>query len=126
MTSNFSSTVDLLILGAGWTSKFLIPLCESLDVTYAATTRHEVHLTGTATNNKLVFFDFDFNSEDPTPFEILPLAKTVLITFPIRVKGASVKLVRFYEGTHEGAKGTTRFIQLGSTDIWDVRICTFS
>ncbi|TCD63739.1 hypothetical protein EIP91_004990 [Steccherinum ochraceum] len=115
--STTTHTVDLLILGAGWTSTFLIPLCESRNVTYAATTHHQSPSLGKS--DKLIFFDFDFSSDDPAPFKALPHAKTVLISFPIKVLGASERLVRLYEQTHEGAKGKTGFIQLGSTGIWD-------
>jgi len=110
--------VDLLILGAGWTAIFLIPLCESTDVSYAATTRHQVHTL--PANDKRIYFQFDPSSDDPTPFKPLPFAKTVLITFPIKLEGGSTKLVSLYEETHEGAKGKTGFIQLGSTGIWDL------
>lgn len=113
------SSVDLLILGAGWTADFLIPLCESTNVSYAATTRHQVRTL--QAKDKRIYFQFDPSSDDPTPFKTLPHAKTVLIVFPIKVEGGSTKLVRLYEETHEGAKGKTGFIQLGSTGIWDVR-----
>ncbi|THH31504.1 hypothetical protein EUX98_g2685 [Antrodiella citrinella] len=112
------SPVDLLILGAGWTAAFLIPLCESINVSYAATTRHQVRTL--QAKDKRIYFQFDPSSNDPTPFKTLPYAKTVLIVFPIKVEGGSTNLVKFYEETHEGAKGKTGFIQLGSTGIWDV------
>ena len=114
------SPVDILILGAGWTSTFLIPLCESHDVSYVATTRHQVRLS--LTNPKLVYFDYDPSSSDPEPFKGLPDARTVLITFPIKLKGASERLVKLYKQTHENSRGTAGFIQLGSTGIWDVRL----
>ncbi|KAH8074806.1 hypothetical protein BXZ70DRAFT_963792 [Cristinia sonorae] len=116
MSSKLTTTtsVDLLILGAGWTSTFLIPLLQSQNISYAATSRHHI-----PDDKHLVFFEFDQNSTDPAPFNSLPPATTVLITFPITVPGASERLVRFYEETHEGAKGKTGFVQLGSTGIWD-------
>jgi hypothetical protein len=104
---------DLLILGAGWTSTFLIPLCQELGISYAATSR-------TGRDGTLSFL-FDQASEDPAPFRVLPEAKTVLITFPINSKGASERLVRLYTITHGQRKREVRFIQLGTTSIWGVR-----
>lgn len=111
-----SQHVDILILGAGWTSTFLIPLCESTKVSYAATSRSGRDGT----------LPFHFNPEeedDPTAYEQLPHAQTVLITFPINTKGASGRLIRLYRTTH-GGEG--RFIQLGTTSIWGVsKVCAF-
>lgn len=102
---------DLLILGAGWTSTFLIPLCKDRNISYAATSR--------GGRDDTIPFEFDPTSDDPTPFQSLPHAKTVLITFPIKVAGASTRLVKLYQQTHvEGPQAA--FIQLGSTGIWDV------
>ena len=102
---------DLLILGAGWTSSFLIPLCEDRGISYAATSR--------SGRDDTISFEFNPNSDDLTPFQSLPHARTVLITFPIKVSGASSRLVRLYQQTRvEGPKAA--FIQLGSTGIWDV------
>ncbi|CDO71810.1 hypothetical protein BN946_scf184939.g34 [Trametes cinnabarina] len=107
------STVDLLILGAGWTSTFLIPLCQSRGISSSATSR-----TG---RDDTIAFEFDPHSLDPRPYQVLPNAKTVLITFPIKVQGASERLVKLYQQTHgEGPESPkTAFIQLGSTGIWD-------
>ncbi|KAI0366180.1 hypothetical protein BV20DRAFT_952899 [Pilatotrama ljubarskyi] len=105
-----SSTVDLLILGAGWTSTFLIPLCKERGVSYAATSR--------SGRDGTIAFEFDPHSTNPQPFQALPNAQTVLITFPIKVAGASERLVKLFQHTHgEGPK--TAFVQLGSTGIWD-------
>ncbi|KAI1797067.1 hypothetical protein LXA43DRAFT_985818 [Ganoderma leucocontextum] len=101
---------DLLILGAGWTSTFLIPLCKERGISYTATSR--------SGREDTISFEFDPTSDDPTPFQSLPHARTVLITFPIKVSGASNRLVRLYQQSHvEGPKSS--FIQLGSTGIWD-------
>ena len=76
-------------------------------------------------------FEFDPHSEDSEPFRILPDAKTVLITFPIYVKGASERLVRLYKLSRKVEEDSAEsvidwenvgFIQLGSTGIWDVSI----
>lgn len=106
--------VELLILGAGWTSTFLVPLCEERQISYAATSR--------PANPKPNTIPFEFNDEDEHPdkaqFTSLPSAKTVLITFPIKAKGASERLVNLYQETHQGHKPA--YIQLGSTGIWGV------
>jgi hypothetical protein len=112
MTDDRSKT-DLLILGAGWTSTFLIPLCHEQGISFAATSR-----TG---RDGTLAFEFDPGAEDPSPYEILPEAKSVLITFPIKTRGASERLVKLYKSTHGGGKAEARFIQLGTTSIWGVR-----
>ena len=107
--------VDLLILGAGWTSTFLEPLCRERQISFAATSRPE--------NPKPDTIPFRFDDTDAHPdraqFTALPSAQTVLITFPINAAGASERLVRLYEDTHRGH--APAFIQLGSTGIWGVR-----
>ncbi|KAG7097731.1 hypothetical protein E1B28_005051 [Marasmius oreades] len=102
--------MNLLILGAGWTSTFLIPLCESTHVTYAATTR--------SGSERTIQFTFDPESDDPIPYKRLPDAHTVLITFPITVKGGSEKLVKLYQQTRQDTGLEPRFIQLGATSLW--------
>ncbi|KAA8910526.1 hypothetical protein FN846DRAFT_775185 [Sphaerosporella brunnea] len=103
--------VDLLILGAGWTSTFLLPLLSSLNITHASTTR-------SGRDNTLPF-TFDPLSSDAAPFARLPAAKTVLITFPITVPGASRTLVELYTSTHHGGgAGDAAFVQLGSSGVW--------
>ncbi|KAF9260610.1 hypothetical protein L218DRAFT_1002567 [Marasmius fiardii PR-910] len=102
--------MDLLILGAGWTSTFLIPLCKSKNVTYSATTR--------SGSDETIPFTFDPESDDPKPYQPLPDAHTVLITFPIAVKGGSEKLVNLYKQTRQDTALEPRFIQLGATTLW--------
>ncbi|KAJ7796765.1 hypothetical protein B0H14DRAFT_3494436 [Mycena olivaceomarginata] len=105
-------SVDILIIGAGWTSTFLIPLCQESQISYAATTRSGAGST--------IQFDFQPNSEDPEPYKRLPDAKTVLITFPLTAPGASESLVRMYISTrHDTTVTPAAFIQLGTTSIWD-------
>ncbi|EXJ65130.1 hypothetical protein A1O7_01470 [Cladophialophora yegresii CBS 114405] len=115
-------TVTLLILGAGWTYQFLQPLLDRESrITYAATTS-----TG---HDNTIEFRFDPESDDLEPFQRLPLAEYVLVTFPLKGKGPSKKLVDMYEATHarslshdgdRGAKTTseTKWIQLGSTGVY--------
>jgi hypothetical protein len=100
--------VDFLILGAGWTSTFLIPLLISENISYAATST-----TGREGTIKFVFHP---KSDDNEPFTRLPRAKTVLITFPLKGNGQSKRLLDFYSKTH--AAMVTNWIQLGSTGIF--------
>ncbi|GLB40762.1 hypothetical protein LshimejAT787_0806330 [Lyophyllum shimeji] len=108
--------VDILILGAGWTSAFLIPLLTSTSppLTYSATSR-----TG---RPGTLPFSFDPDSDDVGPFEILPDARTVLITFPILTPQAAERLVGLYGRSRKGGDKDknfkTGFILLGTSGIW--------
>jgi len=107
-------SVDLLILGAGWTSTFLIPLCDERGIQVAATSR--------SGRDGTIPFVFDPESDDTRPYEALPDAKTMLISFPIKIIGASQRLVTGYLSTRRDAKYKVGFIQLGATSIWDVSL----
>ncbi|KAL9021712.1 MAG: hypothetical protein Q9185_001076 [Variospora sp. 1 TL-2023] len=107
--------LNLLILGAGWTSTFLLPLLDTNQITYAATTRtgHAIpHLPTT------IPFTFDPENSDLAPYHALPRATTILITFPLRGPGPSTHLVSLYNTVHGGEKDQRRWIQLGSTGVW--------
>jgi len=104
------STVEFLILGAGWTSQFLIPLLYEREIHYAATSR--------SGRDGTLKFEFDPTSDDKEPYRVLPAARTVLITFPIYGLGGSKNLVQSYKETHPHAN--PHFIQLGSTGIYNV------
>jgi hypothetical protein len=107
------SSVDLLILGAGWTSNYLIPQLESEGIKFAATT--------TDGRNGTIPFKFDPESQDVTPFNQLPDAQTVLITFPLKGTGQSSRLTRLYVQSRTSGDivpGSTRFIQFGVSSIW--------
>ncbi|KAK1776521.1 hypothetical protein QBC45DRAFT_419115 [Copromyces sp. CBS 386.78] len=113
--------VDLLILGAGWTATFLIPLLQqhhSDTLTFAATTTNGRQVCGVDT----IPFRFDPESKDPGPIANLPRARYVLITFPLTGEGQSNWLTETYEATHARREGQKkyRFIQLGSTGVWQV------
>jgi hypothetical protein len=106
--------VDFLILGAGWTSTFLIPLLKSSKISYAATT--------TNGRDGTIRFRYDPESNDVTPYQALPLASTILITFPLVGTGQSMQLLDRYTRTHQTAvNGETKkpnWIQLGSSGIF--------
>ncbi|GAA5914801.1 hypothetical protein JCM6882_007277 [Rhodosporidiobolus microsporus] len=110
MTSLDSTSVSLLILGAGWTGTFLVPhLRESHpSLTFAATTRDG--------RDGTIAWTWDSEREGPEQFGALPRAETVLVVFPIRGEGGSRRLVEGYE---EAVGGRVRWIQLGSTGIFD-------
>jgi hypothetical protein len=100
--------VDLLILGAGWTSEFLIPLLEKKKVPFVATT--------TDGRNGTIPFKYDPASGDESQFKRLPAAVTVVIVFPLKGSGQSSHLTKLYQLAHQGSK--PQFIQLGATSIW--------
>ena len=102
--------VEILILGAGWTSTFLIPLLEDASITYAATT--------TSGRDGTIQFKFDPDSDDLEPYKILPHAQTVLITFPLKGAGQSKHLLSLYSRTHTST--SPNYVQLGSSGIWQI------
>jgi len=107
-------SVELLILGAGWTSKFLIPLLKASDITYAATT--------TTGRDNTISFKFDPESDELHPYKTLPSAKTILISFPLTGTGQSKKLVELYQSVHaqdQTLQPGPNWIQLGSTRIFE-------
>lgn len=104
-----SGKVTLLILGAGWTYQFLESvLRKTPKITNAATT--------TTGHGNTIPFKFDPESDDVEPFNLLPSAEYVLITFPLKGQGPSRKLVSLYAETHPSV--TSKWIQLGSTGIY--------
>ncbi|KAJ9604936.1 hypothetical protein H2200_010325 [Cladophialophora chaetospira] len=119
-SSTGTEAVTLLVLGAGWTFQFLKPLLDKhASITYAATTS-----TG---HDDTIEFRFNPDSDDLEPFKKLPLADYVLVTFPLKGRGPSRKIVSMYEKTHpssssEDTGGSTdpkaKWIQLGSTGVY--------
>jgi hypothetical protein len=104
-----STSVDVLILGAGWTSRYLIPLLVKEGISHAATT--------TTGRDGTIPFRFDPSSDSDLPFQSLPVAKSVLITFPLTGVGQSKLLTSLYAKSHPSSKNT-QWIQLGSTGIY--------
>lgn len=98
---------DILILGAGWTSTFLIPLLEESKKKYAA--------TSTTGRDHTIKFKFDPDATSADAYKALPEADTILITFPLQGKGQSKRLLEHYGATHTSKP---RYIQFGSTGIW--------
>lgn len=106
--------VDLLILGAGWTSEFLIPLLTEGNISFAATSRDGSVRSGVET----IKFQFTKESDSVEAFKVLPDAQTILISFPIYAPGESVRLVQLWNASHPDTSAV--FIQLGSSGIWTV------
>ncbi|RKF63841.1 hypothetical protein OnM2_022004 [Erysiphe neolycopersici] len=115
-----AQSVDFLILGAGWTAQYLIPLLEALNIKYAATT----------TNGRDNTYKFNFKYDPDTnhkpcdaelkPYAELPYAKTILITFPIAGELSSLWLINTYNDLHQETIFPKPFwIQLGSTNIYN-------
>lgn len=106
--------VDILILGAGWSSTFLIPLLKSRNHTFAATTRDGRQVANTDT----IKWSFDPDSKGDSRLRSLPLAQHVLITFPLTSAEQTDFLVKNYLQGHKKQQDQVRFIQFGSTGIW--------
>ncbi|KAK4186940.1 hypothetical protein QBC35DRAFT_436096 [Podospora australis] len=108
--------LDILILGAGWTATFLIPLLQD----------HELHFSATTTTGRIVAgnptipFRFEPTEENRPAINALPRARHVLITFPLQGAGPSKFFMEAYQASHplRDQSKTVKFIQLGSTGIW--------
>ena len=118
---NQPTPVDILILGAVWTSTFLTRLCDDRGISHSATSRSGREST--------IKFEFDPECDDLEPYRVLATASTVLITFPIDKPGGSERLVRLYTASRwqgdSNGELKPRFIQLGATNIWDVSLPSF-
>ena len=105
--------VDILILGLGWTSTFLLPQLEKHNppLSHAGTTRD-----GRDGSTK---FEFDPKAIKTAKEQLsqTPLANTVYITFPVRGAEALDVLLNAYSETHAGSE-SVRYIILGATTIW--------
>ncbi|KAH7132560.1 hypothetical protein B0J11DRAFT_230641 [Dendryphion nanum] len=101
-------SVDLLILGAGWTSTFLIPALDHAQITHTETT--------TSGRDSTIPFKFDPESSDVEPYQHLPSATTVLVSFPLTGTGQSKNIVSLYRSAHGDEN---HWIQLGSTGIFN-------
>ncbi|KAF8607905.1 hypothetical protein BDV93DRAFT_552715 [Ceratobasidium sp. AG-I] len=93
--------VDLLILGAGWLWYFLRPVLDSRGLTYGATTRTG-HVPGT------IAWTLGVDS-----VEVLPKARTVVVTFPVLEWELLDGFMQAYERGRE-----CRWVLLGSTRGW--------
>lgn len=109
------STTDILILGAGWTSTFLIPLLQSRKIHYVA--------TSTTGRDGTIPFKFDpdaSESDSEAQYRSLPHASSILVTFPLRGEQPPRTLVERYLATHRPDVNAAepKWILLGSTGIW--------
>jgi hypothetical protein len=106
------ATVDILILGSGWTSTFLIPLLEQENISYAA--------TSTTGRDGTYKFKFEFDATPWEEYQALPTATTVLITFPLKGGRQSSCLCKSYTESRNPSDYRYQFVQLGSTGIFSV------
>lgn len=132
-SSSSPAHVDLLLLGSGWTSTFVLPLAADAGLSTAFTTR--------AGGGGSIQWQFDPKSDDVESFRVLPDATTVLIVFPVYEEGGIERLVRGYlesrgqppryydDVADEKASSSsvrdefeTSFVLLGSTGIYDVSV----
>lgn len=100
--------VDILILGAGWTSTFLVPLLDTEGFSHAETT--------TTGRDGTLLFKFNPDEENESSYKNLPTARTVLITFPLIGHGQSKRITSLYRKVHGDSN---RWIQLGSTGMFN-------
>ncbi|GAA96389.1 uncharacterized protein L969DRAFT_95719 [Mixia osmundae IAM 14324] len=112
------ATVDILLLGSGWTSTFLMPLLDERKLTYAYTTKdgRDGSIKFSFESSKTEALSAE-QTGDLEQFERLPAAQTIVIIFPLYGPGASTRLVKNYLATHPTARPL--FVQLGSTGIYD-------
>ena len=110
--------VDFLCLGAGWLWQFLSPLLRERKITFAFTTTDGRDGSIKFRFNSIVSRedDNDDSNGDKESFSLLPRARTVLITFPVKGKDALRRLVKGYESTHP--QNATQWILLGSTGVY--------
>ncbi|EGN96987.1 hypothetical protein SERLA73DRAFT_93676 [Serpula lacrymans var. lacrymans S7.3] len=108
--------LDVLILGAGWIGEFLIPLLQTQRLAFAATTRDGRAVAGADT----IAWGFDPIDEEQKDISNIPLAKYVVVVFPLKGVGQSKLLVESYSKAHGVSTSNVHFIQLGSTGIWDL------
>ncbi|KAL2059738.1 hypothetical protein VTL71DRAFT_10230 [Oculimacula yallundae] len=117
--------VEILILGAGWTSTFLIPILKAQKISHADTT--------TTGRDGTLKFKFSLPTKDDdeqnesnhlASYKALPTAKTVLIVFPLKGADETNYLVETYLKTRPSSASNldskSAFIQLGSTGIWTI------
>lgn len=120
-TYQATEVVDVLILGAGWTSQFLVPLFESQYITYALSTPQGTinkFCTGKYDDSKIVAFYLRPDDPDESEYATLPTATTVIVTFPLKDKGPAKKLVETYNRVHAGSIHT-QWILLGSSGVYE-------
>ncbi|OBZ88499.1 hypothetical protein A0J61_03449 [Choanephora cucurbitarum] len=102
-----SAALPMLILGLGWTGQFLAELLVTLRMDYAATTRDG--------RNSTIQWSLPSVCEDIN-VSSLPLAKTILVTFPVMQPDCMTALMDAYEAKH---RIQAQWILLSSTRPFD-------
>ncbi|KAI5369876.1 hypothetical protein Slin15195_G007540 [Septoria linicola] len=112
--------LDILVLGAGWTATFLLPLLDHKQISFAATTRDGRKVAGYETLEWSFDPEEDTGASEKSQFSSLPSAKAVLITFPLTSAAQSALLATGYSKAQGRHPEDVHFIQLGSTGIWQI------
>ncbi|CAE6520225.1 unnamed protein product [Rhizoctonia solani] len=98
-----ANSVDILVLGAGWLSHFLVPILHESNLTYAGTSR-----TGLIPNT------IKWSLGDGV--ETLPKADTVVVMFPVDNWEVLNRLIEGYRKSN----GDSFWMLIGSTRGWQV------
>lgn len=110
----FKKPVTILILGTGWTTSYLQPFL----------TAHRFTNATTSSSGREGSIPFKFNPSSPRdtePYNILPNAETLVITFALRSAEEVEGLVHGYMSTRKAPSSQSKplkVILLGSTGIW--------
>ncbi|KAI8611378.1 hypothetical protein BC830DRAFT_660777 [Chytriomyces sp. MP71] len=107
MGTSPGAPVELLVLGKGWTGAYVVRAANETGVSVAATTRNG--------RDGTIAWEFAPESNDPSRFNQLPNARTVLVTFPVLSRDAMRRLTDFYETTRPAFEASVRWILLGTT-----------
>jgi hypothetical protein len=115
-----ASSVSILLLGSGWTSRFLLPILKSEGISYAYTRRTP------GNSGDVHAFSFEVAKEGKSnlsSFQALPKADLVLIVFPLTSSEFVDNIVETYE---EAKACQPAWLALGSTGAWSKGIITSS
>lgn len=106
--------VSILLLGSGWSSKFLIPELRSNNISFARTRRSISQESGNDVDIKELFsFSLD-DSITVQECQHLPAAEMVVTIFPLKTNLVQ-KMVSCYE---EATSCSPAWLALGSTGAW--------
>ncbi|UZJ52880.1 hypothetical protein CBS101457_002200 [Exobasidium rhododendri] len=113
------SSVSVLLLGSGWTSRFLLPVLKREGISYAYTRR----AVSDADANVIPFEVSREGTPNVSSFHALPRADLVIIIFPL----TSSKLVDDIVDTYESTKDCRpAWLALGSTGAWSKGVISSS
>lgn len=105
--------VSILLLGSGWTSKFLIPELRSNNISFARTRRNISQESDNDGGEEVLPFSLD-DSISAQAFQHLPPAQMVVTIFPLK-SNLVQQLVSSYE---QATSCSPAWLALGSTGAW--------